>query len=139
MSSDGGRCSYASESYPVRYGGFRYYLDTYWLHYNRVKIDCYGKSVTSHRPGLPEVTFVGEQSGVRHAVISAVRAKRLLSKGCQGYLAHAVLNDITPSSMEDVKVVRHFPDVFPEDLPGLPSGGDVGFTIDLSPGIDLIL
>ncbi|XP_070679363.1 uncharacterized protein [Malus domestica] len=89
-----------------------------WLHYNRVMIDCYGKAVTFHRPGLPEVTFVGEPSGVRHGVISAVKAKTLLSKGCQGYLAHMVLNDNAPSNVEDVRVVRHFPDVFPDDLLG---------------------
>ncbi|XP_068331385.1 uncharacterized protein [Pyrus communis] len=58
-------------------------------------------------------------SGVRHGVISTMRAKRLLSKGCQGYLAHVVLNDATPSSVEDVRVVRHFPNVFPEELLGI--------------------
>ncbi|XP_070682467.1 uncharacterized protein [Malus domestica] len=51
-----------------------------WLHYNRAKIDCYGKTVTFHRPGVPMVTFVDECSGVRHDVIFAVRAKRLLKK-----------------------------------------------------------
>ncbi|KAM1310235.1 hypothetical protein ACFX2H_006831 [Malus domestica] len=77
-------------------------LGTYWLHYNRANIDCFGKTITFHRPGLPEVTFVGERSGVRHDVISGIRAKRLLSKGCQGYLAHVVLNDVSSSSVEDV-------------------------------------
>ena len=62
----------------------------------------------------------------------------MLNKGCQGYLAHVVLNDITPSSVEEVRVVRHFPDVFPEDLPGLPPDRDVEFTIDLLPGTDPI-
>ena len=81
---------------------------------------------------------MGEQSGVRHAVISAVRAKRLLSKGCQEYLGHVVLNDIAPSSVEDVKVVRHLPDVFPEDLPGLLLDRKVEFTIDLLTGTNLI-
>ncbi|KAM2515154.1 hypothetical protein ACFX1W_027428 [Malus domestica] len=95
-------------------------LGTYWLHYNRANIDCYGKTVTFHRPELPKVTFVGEHSGVRYGVISAIRAKRLLSKSCQGYLAQVVLNDVASSSVEDVRVVRHFPDVFPDDLPGLP-------------------
>ncbi|KAM2950713.1 hypothetical protein COP2_000296 [Malus domestica] len=113
-------------------------LGTNWLHYNRAKIDCYGKTVTFHRPGLLEVTFVGEPSGVRHGVISAMEAKRLLSKGCQGCLAHVVLNDNTPSSVEDVRVVRHFLDVFPDDLPGLSSDKDVEFTIDLLPGTDPI-
>ncbi|XP_068307406.1 uncharacterized protein [Pyrus communis] len=105
---------------PLDIVDFDVILGTDWLHFNRSNIDCYEKIVTFHRPGLPVVTFVGEQSGVRHGVISAVRAKRLLSKGCQGYLAHVVLNDVAPSSMEDVRVVRHFPDVFPYDLPELP-------------------
>ena len=108
------------------------------MHYNHAKIDCYEKSVTFHRPDLLEVTFVGEQSGVRHVVISNVRAKRLLAKGCQEYLAHVMLNDIASSSVEDVKVVRHLPDVFPKDLPRLPLDRKVEFTIGLLPGTDLI-
>ncbi|XP_068336552.1 uncharacterized protein [Pyrus communis] len=84
------------------------------------------------------VTFVGEQSEVRHDIISTVQAKRLLSKGCQGYLAHVVLNDVAPSSVEDVRVIRHFPDVFPDDLPGLPPDQDVEFTIDLLSGTNHI-
>ena len=93
---------------PLDIVDFDVILGTDWLHYNRANIDYYGKSVTLHRPGLSEVTFVGKQSGVRHAVISAVRANRLLLKGCQGYLAHVVLNDVTPSSVEEVRVVRCF-------------------------------
>ncbi|XP_070676234.1 uncharacterized protein [Malus domestica] len=95
-------------------------------------------TVTFYRPGLPEVTFVGERSGVRHGVISTIRARKLLSKGCQGYLAHVVLNDVVPPSIEEVGVVRHYPDVFPDDLPGLPPEREVEFSIDLLPGIDPI-
>ncbi|KAM1078441.1 hypothetical protein ACFX19_026115 [Malus domestica] len=79
-------------------------LGTYWLHYNRANIDCYGKVVTFHRPRLPEVIFVGERSGVRHGAITAIRTKKLLEKGCQGYLAHVVLNDNVPSRVKDVRV-----------------------------------
>ncbi|XP_070660579.1 uncharacterized protein [Malus domestica] len=104
-----------------------------WLHYNRAHIDCYGKSVTFYRHGLPEVTFVGERSGVKHGVISAIRARKLLSNGCQGYLAHVVLNDVVPSSIEEVGVVRHYLDVFPDDLSGLPPDREVEFSIDLLP------
>ncbi|KAM2439964.1 hypothetical protein PS1_021372 [Malus domestica] len=123
---------------PLDIVDFDVILGADWLHYNRAHIDCYGKSVTFHRPGLPEVTFVGERSGVRHGVISVMRAKKLLSKGCQGYLAHVVLNDVVPSSVEEVGVVRHYPDMFPDDLPGLPPDRDVEFSIDLLPGTDPI-
>ncbi|XP_070679250.1 uncharacterized protein [Malus domestica] len=119
---------------PLDIMDFDVILGADWLHYNRAHIDCYGKSVTFYRPGLPKVTFVGERSGVRHGVISAMRAKKLLSKGCQGYIAHVVLNDVVPSSVEEVGVVRHYLDVFPDDFPGLPLDRDVEFLIDLLPG-----
>ncbi|KAB2635965.1 S ribonuclease [Pyrus ussuriensis x Pyrus communis] len=123
---------------PLDIVDFDVILGTDWLHFYRANIDCYGKVVTFHRPGLPVVTFVGEQSGVRHGVILALRAKKLLSKGCQGYLAHVVLDEAAPGRVEDVRVVRHFPDVFPEDLPGLPPDRDVEFTIELLPGTNPI-
>ncbi|GJT58838.1 putative reverse transcriptase domain-containing protein [Tanacetum coccineum] len=36
--------------------------------------------------------------------------------------------------LEDIPVVREFPEVFPEDLPGLPPVRQVEFQIDLIPG-----
>ncbi|KAM1221405.1 hypothetical protein ACFX2J_009072 [Malus domestica] len=65
-------------------------------------------------------------------------AKRLLSKGCQGYLAHMVLDDNGLSSVEDVRVVRHFLYMFSDDLPGLLPDRDVEFVIDLLPGTNHI-
>ncbi|GKD34195.1 putative reverse transcriptase domain-containing protein, partial [Tanacetum coccineum] len=37
--------------------------------------------------------------------------------------------------LEDIPVVREFPEVFPEDLPGLPLVRQVEFQIDLIPGV----
>ncbi|GKF47395.1 hypothetical protein Tco_0137197, partial [Tanacetum coccineum] len=37
--------------------------------------------------------------------------------------------------LEDVPIVREFPKVFPEDLPGLPPARQVEFQIDLVPGV----
>ncbi|GKF82013.1 hypothetical protein Tco_0243669, partial [Tanacetum coccineum] len=36
--------------------------------------------------------------------------------------------------LEDISVIREFPEVFPEDLPGLPPVCQVEFQIDLIPG-----
>jgi hypothetical protein len=36
--------------------------------------------------------------------------------------------------IQDISVVCEFPDIFPEDLPGLPSERDVEFVIELKPG-----
>ncbi|XP_070665171.1 uncharacterized protein [Malus domestica] len=91
---------------PLDIMDFDMILGTNWLHYNLANIDCYRKVVSFHRPGLPEVIFVGERSTVRYGVISTVKAKKLLEKGSQGYLAHVVLNDNVPSNVDDVRVVR---------------------------------
>jgi hypothetical protein len=39
-----------------------------------------------------------------------------------------------PNSLEIIKVVSEFPDVFPEDLPGMPLEWKVEFAIELLPG-----
>ena len=36
--------------------------------------------------------------------------------------------------MEEIRVVREYPDVFPDDLPGMPPDRDIEFIIDLVPG-----
>jgi hypothetical protein len=40
----------------------------------------------------------------------------------------------TAQKLEDIRVACAFPDVFPEDLPGMPPDQDVEFTIELQPG-----
>ena len=53
-------------------------------------------------------------------LISALTARKMLKRGCQGYLA--VVRDVEAKkkAVEKVHVVCEFPDVFPEELPGLP-------------------
>ncbi|GKC13298.1 putative reverse transcriptase domain-containing protein [Tanacetum coccineum] len=59
-------------------------------------------------------------------------------KGCHVFLAHVTTKEIEDKSgekrLEDVPIVRDFPEVFPEDLPGLPPTRQVEFQIDLVPG-----
>jgi hypothetical protein len=44
------------------------------------------------------------------------------------------VNQLKASSMEDIRVVSEYPDVFPDDLPGIPPERDIEFIIDLLPG-----
>jgi hypothetical protein len=41
---------------------------------------------------------------------------------------------IEAKPLEGVPVVNEYPDVFPEELPGMPPDRDVEFVIDLIPG-----
>jgi len=47
---------------------------------------------------------------------------------------HSTINAVTSSAIRDILVVYEFPDVFPDDLPGLPLDRDVEFTIELLAG-----
>ena len=67
-------------------------------------------------------------------MIYAISARCLLQKGCKGYLSHVVDTRSNETRLEDVPVVRDFPDVFPDDLPGLPPEREIDFSIDLVPG-----
>ena len=71
-------------------------------------------------------------------LISAITARKMLKRGCRGYLA--VVRDIEAIKgvVEKVSVVCEFPDVFPEELPGLPPAREIEFYIDVVPGTDLI-
>jgi hypothetical protein len=44
------------------------------------------------------------------------------------------VNFLKGVSLEDVPIVREYPDVFPEELLGMPPDRDVEFLIDLMPG-----
>ena len=45
------------------------------------------------------------------------------------------LNSLKGVSLGDVLIVREYPDVFPEELPGMPPDRDVEFIIELKPGL----
>ena len=57
----------------------------------------------------------------------------MLRKGCQGYLAYVVETEKEGTLVDEIPVVREFPDVFPYGIVGLPSDREVEFTIDLIP------
>ena len=57
----------------------------------------------------------------------------MLLKGCQGYLTYVVETGKEGTLVDEIPVVREFPDVFPYDIAGLPPNREVEFTIDLIP------
>ena len=51
-------------------------------------------------------------------VILALKAMRLLHKGCEAYLTHVIDKSFSEVTIDSVSVVREFSDMFPEDLLG---------------------
>ncbi|GJY42248.1 hypothetical protein Tco_0429518 [Tanacetum coccineum] len=71
-------------------------------------------------------------------IISVLKARTLLSHGCEGFLAtiHGTTSDV--SSIYDQPIISEFQDVFPEELPGIPPIREVEFNIELIPGAEPI-
>jgi hypothetical protein len=47
----------------------------------------------------------------------------------------ASLHHVVERRLEDIHVVHEFPDMFPDDLPGMPPERAIEFKIELQPGI----
>ncbi|GJS19919.1 reverse transcriptase domain-containing protein [Tanacetum coccineum] len=98
-----------------------------WLRRYQAVIICDEKLVQVPY-GNETLTFCGNESSngreSRLAVISYSKAQEYMAKGCQVFLAQISAKKKEDKSerkqIEDVPIVRDFPEVFPEDLPGLP-------------------
>nr|GEU88685.1 retrovirus-related Pol polyprotein from transposon TNT 1-94 [Tanacetum cinerariifolium] len=101
-------------------------------------IVCDGKLVQIPY-GNETLTFRGNESNEgresRLTVISCLKAQEYMAKGCQIFLAQITAkkegDKLEGKQLKDVPVVRDFPEVFPEDLVGLPPARPVEFQIDL--------
>jgi hypothetical protein len=92
-----------------------------WLGKHKVLIDCAKKSVKLTTPDGKEMEFVAEP------VVTT-----------KGIANHAKINQLDASQGSDVPMVNEFPNVFPEELPGMPADQDIEFVIELKPGTVLI-
>ncbi|GJS27395.1 putative reverse transcriptase domain-containing protein [Tanacetum coccineum] len=126
---------------PVELGSFDAIIRMDWLAKYQAIIVCAEKIVRI--PWGNETLIVhGDGSNQGHEarlhIISYSKTQEYMLKGCPVFLAHVTTNEVEDKSekkrLEDVPIVRDFPEVFPEDLSGLPPTRQVEFQIDLIPG-----
>ncbi|GJW06954.1 putative reverse transcriptase domain-containing protein [Tanacetum coccineum] len=124
---------------PVELGSFDVIIGMDWLAKYHALIVCDEKVVRI--PYGNEVLIIrGDNcdNGSKLNIISCTKTQKYIEKGCQVYLAQVTSKKAKDKSeekrLEDVPIVREFPEVFPEDLPGLPPARQVEFQIDLVPG-----
>ncbi|XP_073033875.1 uncharacterized protein [Primulina eburnea] len=106
-----------------------------WLSSYRAVIDCVAKTVRF--PAEVDDSGIFQSSGISLGTpyISCLKAHEMLSKGCHGFSAAVIdLNTEMKIELNEIEVVRNFPDVFADDVPELPPDREVEFVIDLVPG-----
>ncbi|GJW41802.1 putative reverse transcriptase domain-containing protein [Tanacetum coccineum] len=126
---------------PVELGSFDAIIGMDWLAKYQAVIVCAEKIVRI--PWRNKTLIIhgdGSTQGnvTRLNIISCTKTQKYMEKGFPIFLAHVTTKEVEDKSekkrLEDVPIVQDFPEVFPEDLPGLPPTRQVEFQIDLVPG-----
>ncbi|XP_022041004.1 uncharacterized protein LOC110943570 [Helianthus annuus] len=127
--------SFTIDLLPVELGSFDVVVGMDWLSKNKVEIICSEKQVRIPRPGGGEAIVVhGDQSSRVSSVVSVMKRLKMLRKGYPAFLVNAVDTKAKGRKIEEIPIVRDYPEVFPEDLSRSPPARHIEFRIDLVPG-----
>nr|GEY16114.1 reverse transcriptase domain-containing protein [Tanacetum cinerariifolium] len=100
-----------------------------WLVERDALIVCGRKDV--HVPYKNKTLVVKSDGGVsRLKVISCIKARKYIERGSQLFLAQVTKTEPVKKQLQDVSVICKFPEVFPDDLPGLLPPRQVEFKIE---------
>ncbi|KAG8503507.1 hypothetical protein CXB51_001514 [Gossypium anomalum] len=116
------------------FGEFDVILGMDWLTLYDAKVDCKQK-ILELKCENGEILWVEtDESNKLPMVISHMSAQKYMRKGCETYLAYVMNTELPQLKLESVPIVCEFPDVFPDELTGLPPNREIEFAIDLLPG-----
>ncbi|KAJ9557909.1 hypothetical protein OSB04_012523 [Centaurea solstitialis] len=104
-----------------------------WLGRHGAWFDCEGQRVKIRNPSGGDLIITGNSMKRPPKTCSLAKARRYVKGGGISYLVYVaeIAGEKKKKAVADVPVVRDFPDVFPEDLPGVPPERQVEFGIDL--------
>ncbi|XP_035837185.1 uncharacterized protein LOC118485060, partial [Helianthus annuus] len=127
-----------ADLFPIHMCDFDVILGIDWLSRHHITIDCHSRRVIFGDLHHPDIIYQGIQAHKSLKIISALKARKSISNGCAGFLASIKDTSASIKSIDSHSVVREYPDVFPDELPGLPPDRQLEFTIDLIPGAEPI-
>nr|GEV66794.1 putative reverse transcriptase domain-containing protein [Tanacetum cinerariifolium] len=119
---------------PIKVGSFDVVIGMDWLSKYHVKI-IYDEKVVHILINGEILIIRGDRSKTRLNLISCIKTERYISRGCQVFIAQVMEKKSDEKGLEDIPVLREFPEVSPEELPGLPPVRQVEFQIELVPGV----
>ncbi|KAJ0715673.1 putative aspartic peptidase domain superfamily [Helianthus annuus] len=105
---------------PIVLGSFDVVIGMDWLSHQQAEILCNEKIVRMPRSGEEPLVIRGDKSGAVVGIISFLKAQKCLQKGHIAILALVSDTSSEERKIEDIPIVRDLPEVFPEELPGLP-------------------
>jgi hypothetical protein len=100
---------------------------------NFVVLDSKGIDIILGMGWLSKVDAV-IQCAKRSVLLTSPKGERFEFVETLPSAADCAVNQLKADSIEDIIVVCEYPDIFPDDLPGIPPERDIEFVIDLLPG-----
>ncbi|KAI3754867.1 hypothetical protein L1987_54659 [Smallanthus sonchifolius] len=123
---------------PMPLGSFDVIIGMDWLSKNHAEVMCFEKYIRVPLPSGDILKVFGEKPCKGLKLMSCITAQRYIRKKCMVFLAHVIQKEDKERRIEDIPIIREFPEVFPDDLPGLPLVREVKFRIDLIPGANTV-
>ncbi|KAI3695251.1 hypothetical protein L1987_78243 [Smallanthus sonchifolius] len=115
-------------------GSFDIIIGMDWLSNHHAEVICFEKCIRIPLPSGETLRVFGEKRCKGLKLMSCTTAQTYLRKKYVAFLAHIVQKDVKEKSIQDIPIIRDFPEVFPQYLSGLPPVRQVEFRIDLVPG-----
>ena len=102
----------------------------------RAMMDCFRKRITLQVPGGVVFSFINDRSSSHPFPTMSNKFLKAKAGSHLSFLASLIGGEKDKDPKRAVLVVSYFPDVFPDELPGLPPQRKIEFKIDLYPGTE---
>ncbi|XP_075084833.1 uncharacterized protein LOC142168071 [Nicotiana tabacum] len=100
---------------------FEVILGMEWLSLYHAIFDCHANTMTLSMLGLPRLEWRGTLGDSTSRVVSYLKAQHMVEKECLAYLAYIRDFSAEVPSMDSVRVLSEFLEVFPTDLASMQS------------------
>ncbi|XP_022040541.1 uncharacterized protein LOC110943093 [Helianthus annuus] len=128
---------FAIDLIPMILGEFKVIVGMDWMSQNHAEINCETKTILLQTPSGRRLNIQGERK-MEAKLCTLIQAIKYVLNGSRAYLAYVVNTQQGFPKLEDVEIVNEFPDVFPEELSGLPPEREVEFLIELNPSAKMV-
>ncbi|KAF5756306.1 putative nucleotidyltransferase, Ribonuclease H [Helianthus annuus] len=123
---------------PLQLGSFDIIVGMDWLAKHHAEVVRFEKIVRVPLSSCKILQVRGEKPASSLKLMSCTQARKYLRKNYVAFLTHVTADKSKGKTIQDIPVLRDFPELFPEELPGLPPARQVEFRIDLVPGANPI-